>query len=219
MFSGGARSTAGFLKRCEQRLFHRHADLSARSVGFGLTPKLLAPLCYGLRFAKMREEFLAVEPPRTNLAALIVVLFGASGPATVFRRVSGIVVNAIQAMPVTGSAAHVSQEVLVQAPSGADSDASGTVVLKPSMVRVIAAAQHGSPSSVLRTFLAVASLAVAKVAGLGLFSHHLASEASTGCASFGFQAERIDHMSAGAVTQTLPVGSSLFWYNNSAHCC
>ena len=206
---GCARLAASLLKGSEQRLLNRHANTSSRSIGFQLAPQLLAPIAGRLRSALVFKKLASLKDALFLVPSLVVVLLNRRGPSAVLRRVARIVIDAIKAMAVTRSAAHVRQEVLVQAPSFANGDAAPSVVNVVSVIPVVAAAQHRGPRSVLRTLLAVAAFAVAQVANFAFFAHHLSAEAPTGLASSRLQYTRANCVQASTFTHALPIGAGL----------
>jgi len=122
------------------------------------------------------------------LLPLVAILLSHSGPPTVCRCVTTVVVDTIEAVARRGAAAHVGEERLeARFPLFAHLDSATAVVGESRVSRVRAAAFHGSPRLVLRRSPAACRVTVAKrmlVASVS-FSRHLSRQATAGGGSSG----------------------------------
>jgi hypothetical protein len=214
--SVGARLSAGFLTGREQRRLDGHSSLAPRAVVLQLQPNLSAPSGDLLRPAFMLKQRLRAYDLISTSGTLVVVLDLISGPSAVLRGVASLVIDAVKAMPFTRPTPHVGQEVLIPAPAVAYGYAAPSVILEPTMAAIGAATQHSGPCSIFRSFFAVASFTMSKVASFSGLAHHLSSQAAARFASVGAEANSHRYVRIATVALALPKGASLVGNNNSA---
>jgi hypothetical protein len=114
------------------------------------------PLANGVGFAVQNKE---------AILAGVVQLFGVGGPFAVVGRIAFIVVDSLKGVFRRGRLAHIREKVAKVLPSLAHGNASLSVVLIASAIRIAAPLKHRQPSSVnLRSRITVFSYKFAVVA-------------------------------------------------------
>ncbi len=99
-------------------------------------------------FAMVTPPFL-VRPPFLARAfwPAIVALFQSGGPFAIPRRVVAVVVDTFDGVFIRRKT-HVGKEVLEGKPASADANTATAIILKPFVVRIHAAVNHGSPDPI-----------------------------------------------------------------------
>lgn len=111
--------------------------------------------------------------------ALVVVLLGGCRPSAILDAVIPLVVDAVDAVVLRGSPAHVGQEVLEDVPPLADRDTTRPVVGVVTVVWVFASTEHCGPGAIFRSLVPISALPVPAARFAQLYSQ-LSAKAPTG---------------------------------------
>jgi hypothetical protein len=126
--------------------------------------------------------------------SLIQGLLASCGPSTVLRRVRAVVVDAVEAMSIRRTYAHVREELFECVPSAVDRDTSASVVVKGGAPLIAASVQHLRPGVVLDRFITA------------VCHRRRSHAATTGLRSSTTQGRPIDRFFGAAVASTRPFG-------------